>query len=367
MKILLLVAGSRAGAEFFQSLLDGSNEVSQFPGWLQYEKNLKKILNLKNKDEIVDLFIENYDFYFDSSNSSHERHNQLGRTKDQSYFVDKKEFKKNFLLLIKDQPLNSFNVFKFLHLAYTKTTMGTIENVKVLLANIHLVKYCQEFVNDHENEEVEILHTIRNPLSAIGSPVNNWLKYKKGRLFKPSSFIYHFDLVLNGINDLIKLRKRLRIIQLEKLHKKNKHIMEEFCKIYNLNYINSMQESTFMGKLWWGDAVSGKDLNGVNKDFKISFPEKLFFERDIRLIEILSKNIINQYNYNFTRDQKNVIFYYFPMKIELLIWLNSLKNLKIFDFLSAPYYWFKRVRVSNNYKNSKIDFPYSLGSKFNFK
>ena len=64
-----------------------------------------------------------------------------------------------------------------------------------------------------------------------------------------------------------------------------------------------MQEFTFMGKLW-GDAVSGKDLNGVNKDFKISFPEKLFFERDIRLIEILSKNIINQYNYNFTRDQK---------------------------------------------------------------
>ena len=30
-----------------------------------------------------------------------------------------------------------------------------------------------------------------------------------------------------------------------------------------------------MGKLWWGDAVSGKDLNGVNKDFKF-LSEKLF-------------------------------------------------------------------------------------------
>ena len=82
--------------------------------------------------------------------------------------------------------------------------------------------------------------------------------------------------MLNGINDLIKLRKRLRIIQLEKLHKKNKHIMEEFCKIYNLNYINSMQESTFMGKLWWGDAVSGKDLNGLIKILKF-LSQKNFF------------------------------------------------------------------------------------------
>jgi len=33
MKTLLLVAGSRAGADFFQSLLDGHSQILQLPGY----------------------------------------------------------------------------------------------------------------------------------------------------------------------------------------------------------------------------------------------------------------------------------------------------------------------------------------------
>ena len=227
MKTVLLVAGSRAGAEFFQSLLDGSEEVCQFPGCIQYDKNFKNILNQRKLDNIVNDFLDNYGFYFNSSKSFHERHNQLGKSKNQHYTFDKTLFKDNFIDLMKNEKLDNFNIFKFLHLAYAKTTTGDISKIKILMVNIHLVKYCQEFISDYNNEDIEIIHTIRNPLSGIGSPVNNWLKYKKGKLFNPSAFIYHFDLVTNGISDLIKLKKKVRIIQLEKLHRNNLNRSEE--------------------------------------------------------------------------------------------------------------------------------------------
>ena len=33
------------------------------------------------------------------------------------------------------------------------------------------------------NVDFDIIHTIRNPLSAISSPVNNWLRYNSGKDF----------------------------------------------------------------------------------------------------------------------------------------------------------------------------------------
>ena len=55
---------------------------------------------------------------------------------------------------------------------------------------------------------IEILHTIRNPLSAISSPVKNWLNYKNGKNFGPVAFFFHFNLVLRGINDLQNTKKK---------------------------------------------------------------------------------------------------------------------------------------------------------------
>lgn len=363
MKIVLLVAGSRAGAEFFQSLLDGSDEVCQFPGWIQYDKKFKEILNQKNSEDAANSFLKNYSFYFNSSKSSHERHNQLGETKDQFYLVDQEKFKINFIQLISKEKFNSFNIFKFLHLAYAKTNNQDTSKIKILLANIHLVKYCQEFIKEFENEaDIEIIHTIRNPLSGIGSPVNNWLKYKGGALFRPSSFLFHFNLVVNGISDLVELKKKIRIIQLEKLHRENIKIMREFCEIYNIQYVEQMKESTFLGKLWWGDAVSGKDLNGVNANFKITVPEKFFFKKDIELLEKLVGKIIKNYNYEFIGNGKENIFFFLPMKIEILVMLNSLKNFRFFDFLTAPFFWLKRIKISLSVRKKSFKMPYTLGS-----
>ena len=48
MKILLLAGGARAGIDLFQSLLDGHEQILQFPGVI-YVNQLKEILSQNTK------------------------------------------------------------------------------------------------------------------------------------------------------------------------------------------------------------------------------------------------------------------------------------------------------------------------------
>ena len=60
MKILVLIAGGRAGTDFFQSLLDGHSQILQFPGPLLTDNNFNEVLNLKDLNKIPEKFINLY-------------------------------------------------------------------------------------------------------------------------------------------------------------------------------------------------------------------------------------------------------------------------------------------------------------------
>ena len=45
MKVVLLVAGGRAGSDFFHSLLDEHSQILQFPGALKIDENLTRRLD----------------------------------------------------------------------------------------------------------------------------------------------------------------------------------------------------------------------------------------------------------------------------------------------------------------------------------
>ena len=56
MKLVLLVTGGRGGSDFFQGLLDGHNEILQFPGVLRANNDLFQILELDNYNEVANKF-----------------------------------------------------------------------------------------------------------------------------------------------------------------------------------------------------------------------------------------------------------------------------------------------------------------------
>ena len=60
MKTIILIAGGRAGSDFFQSLLDGRSQILQFPGKLLTDNNFNGMLNLKDLNKIPEKFINLY-------------------------------------------------------------------------------------------------------------------------------------------------------------------------------------------------------------------------------------------------------------------------------------------------------------------
>ena len=140
----------------------------------------------------------------------------------------------------------------------------------------HLHKFTEKFAKYLNFKNVSIIFTYRHPVASISSAVKNWLAFRDGKYFFPGGLYFQFNIVTNGISDLIKLKQKIYIIQLEKLHRENRRVISDFCRVYKIKYENSMKECTFLGYKWWGDSVSGRWLNGINKNFQNKIDKNFF-------------------------------------------------------------------------------------------
>ena len=114
MKVLLLVAGGRAGSDLFHSLLDGHTQILQFPGILEINRNFLDLINLKDYNEIAMRFIKLYPHFFNSKLNKRERHDSLGKNRKKFYKVNTNVFIKNFLRLVRKRKiLRKFDIVKY--------------------------------------------------------------------------------------------------------------------------------------------------------------------------------------------------------------------------------------------------------------
>jgi len=363
MKILLLVTGGRGGSDFFQGLLDGHSQILQFPGKLIIDENFNEMINLNNSEKISKKFINLFPHFFNSKLNKIERHNRLGKKKNKFYKVDKRNFIKNFSKLFKKRKLEKIEIIKNLHIAYSLTKKEKKCTKEIIFIHTHLVTLTRKFLKIVDVNNVTIIHTMRNPLSAINSPVKNWLKYKNGKYFFPRDLYFQLDLAFNGIFDLVNLKKKIFIIQLEKIHTDHRRVMKDFCKIFQIKFEKCMEKPTYFGLQWWGDKVSKIWVSGINKNFKISIDKNFFFKRDISFFEFLSINIIKSYKYKLYFPYAKNYFNLLPMKCELLVWKNTFKQRQWEHISTIPFYYLKRIFLINKFMVKNSNLPYSIGSK----
>jgi hypothetical protein len=366
MKVLLLVTGGRGGSDFFQGLLDEHKEVCQLPGVLKTKNELKQIISLSSPFEIAREFIKNYPNFFDSSKSSHERHNKLGKNKNQFYSVNKNKFLTFYNNLSKKKNLNNFEKLKNLHLAYYLAQGKNIKKLKILFIHTHTVEMTRKFLKIFNIKNFSIIHTMRNPVEAIYSPVKNWLNFKSGSIFFPKNLFFQIELALKGIIDLIRIEKKIYVILLEDLLKKRAPVMKDFCKIFKIKFSKSTLNCTFFGLQWWGDTVSGRWIGKKNANLKKKIKlNDFFFDKDIHYINYLTYFIQKKYynqKYN-SLNKKNIYINILPMKVEILVWKNTFKHKKIKHILSIPYYFLKRLIFLNKFFINYKFLPYVIGSR----
>ena len=75
-----------------------------------------------------------------------------------------------------------------------------------------------------------------------------------------------------------------------------------------------MYNSTFFNKKWWGDEVSGRFLDGINKNFKNDI-NKVFFQKNLFYIEYLLLNLMKILNYeHFYKTKYSKISFFYQQK-----------------------------------------------------
>jgi hypothetical protein len=364
MKLVLLTAGGRAGSDFFHSLLDGHTQILQFPGYLRVNKNLVSILNTKDFRKKAKLFIKFYPEFFNSKINKFERWDKLGEKKNRYFQVNKKNFVNNFYKLSKksEKISSNYECLINLHLAYFVTRKKNIKNIRMLFIHTHLLSWTKKFINLFNIKKVDILHTMRHPLSSLSSPIKSWLTYDNGKHFFSKDLFYQINTAVNCIYDMNKLGK-LHIIKLEKLHTQNTKLMKNFCKKFKINYEVSLKKSTKNNLQWWADEVSQKYISGINKKFKVKIYKDHFYERDLVFFQNLTKKIIIKYKYNMYYNEKNILFNLLPMKCEIDVWKNTINKLFLNYFrwkhlLSIPIFYLLRIFMINkiqiNLKNSDL-------------
>ena len=126
MKILVLIAGGRAGSDFFQSLLDGHSEISQFPGVFFYDEFWNKIKKEGDTKKIAQIFINDNQHFFDSRKNLRERHNILGNDKNGYYVVNKDLFVKHFIYLMKNKSFNKKEILLSLNIKFFKNFLDNL-------------------------------------------------------------------------------------------------------------------------------------------------------------------------------------------------------------------------------------------------
>ena len=372
MKFLILLTGGRSGSDLLQSLLDSHPQILQFPGFFRFDKPFINILNEKDPKKISEMFCNLNPHFFDSRFEWEgrpdlgERHDMLGKNRNEFYKFNKNSFKKNFIYYYKKSKRKKIDTLVALHKAYAKTTSQNLSKKKIIILHLHLVEHFKRFIKTYDKfSNFKIVLTLRDPLVSLCSTVKHWKNFNGGKFLYTRSIFDNIDMHVNIWNDLYEFRKKLFVVKLENLHLKSNKVLKGLCQLLKINYKKSLKKSTYFNKIWWGDAVSKKFLNGLNKKFKNKFNDSLFFEKDILIIENKIKNVLIKYNYPLRADNKKSFKYnnLLPFKFELIVWLNTLKIKNFKQFLLIPFFLIKRIMIFSS-KNLYIknELPRSIGS-----
>lgn len=345
MKILIILTGGRSGSGLLQSLFDGHKEILQFPGELLFTDEIKKIFKENSPPKFVNSFINFNQHFFDSRLNTIERHNKLGSLKNEFYKVDKNNFKKRFLKLFKISKKTNLDKLICLHKAYEEKA-NNLSKKKVIVLHIHDFIFFKNYLQIFKiKENTKIFLTMRDPIVSLCSTINNWLKYKDGIYLTPGTLERNFDTHFNIFNNLHFLRKKIKVIKLEKLHQSSRDTLKKICKHLNIKFSQSLLKSTYHGKKWWGDCISQKYLNGLNPKFKNKFDEDLFSIKELKFLEKKILPVLKKYKYPIRSEINSEIniLYFYPFGFEKKIWAKTLKKNKLKTSLSIPYFYIRRI------------------------
>lgn len=342
LKTYSIIATTRSGSDFLQSLCDGHPQIITFNGnFMPYYEFFSDpiFFNKKNKDLnlIVDKFIYKYFHKLNSRYDFLEKKYLLGKKKNQTIKISIPTFKKHLINFLKINTLNKKNFYLSVHAAYELCLGYDILKKKVIIFHPHVLS--EFFLLNKDFPDTHILLTCRDPRSAFYSCITNYLPYfrEKNNL---NFFLEIFSNLLRPIENLNKYKNNnYTIIRLEDLPSQN--LMTNFSKLLNIDYKKSLLKPTFAKMLWGEDSLSKRKYslkwskNRTNNNYN-----KKMSKYDILILNSIFFKRLNIYKY----DIRSNLFYSHFFRF-IFIFLPTTYELKIMFIYNIEKIFFSRHDV----------------------
>lgn len=356
----------RSGSVFLQSLLDSHENILMLPGLylMDYGVFWHSISDIDNKESLVSRFCDKYDYIFETKKrypaSKEEpwndlpyycRYDEMGDSQDQYINIDKDIF-----IVELYRCINSINnitrkdFFKAIQIAYFyasgRTYTSTNDPLIIYPLHTSLVSKTMHMWVLEDFSDAKILYTVREPISNLGSSINYQIYFD---LFKPNSpnFLFYSLGILTGPLSLYGTfnMDNIKVVRLEDLHLESRNTLECLCRFLNIEWSDSLLESTFNGLKWWNFRDTSK-VNGFNKNIISRNYDELFTNFDKFRIETLLKDIYESWGYGksyFNDDKKLLELLEYPFKFEEKIQYSNLneKNISMIDFRKLLYNFYE--------------------------
>tara|TARA_B110000444_G_scaffold90697_1_gene85705 strand:+ start:46689 stop:47870 length:1182 start_codon:yes stop_codon:yes gene_type:complete len=359
LKIATIVCiASRPGSDFIQSLLDLHDQIISIDGDLDFDNFYKHAVSvwgtnikLEKKERLKEINVENFllEFAYKHLDKFDSECDNLDLKKTSK--VDIKDFINHGVNLLSDVDFSRKNAFLAIYGAYSLSRNIKLKNKTILLHHAHHVEKITFLINDFKN--IKIIAANREPRSSYCAMLLAIKKHSINILdFPAHTFI--INRLYNGISFLGPYKYQdIKINLLEELHSSPKLTMISLSNWLNIEFNDSLLQSTWNGTNWLGDSMSQNIVSVFNKDFKNDSEIKWKSNLDLLdkiVISSLMRDEIKFYNYNLSYTNN----FYFLLSIFIILIPNSIeRNLfkkDILEFnitliLKDLFYLFKRYQI----------------------
>jgi len=271
----------------------------------------------------------------------------LGANGDEQVGVDEGDFRTYLGAMLRDVPVSRRTFLLAVHYAYGLCKGWDLSSKPVLLFHLHATAFLKGFVQDFP--DAQILHMVRNPGSSLHSTVRRMGVGDQEKLNLTDSLIYAgrqywlaCQLQIEALSDAEAYlnRDNVKSVKLESLHQQHEFTMRSVAGWLGLEFSGGMLESTFDGKLWWGDTVADVPVNGLDPQAMSERWKASLNKTDVFVIEGILSHLYSAYGYDQTTYRHDTrwnrllltLAILLPSKIEkrtLAFYLNPLTHLRL--------------------------------------
>lgn len=361
--VLAIVFLGRSGSVFLGSLLDNHPQVIMLPGtqlafynffWEKYSGSLKIESLINNFCSYFSSFFDVYAFSQLSLGTQPALDlgfAAVGEDRNEKVEIDKEKFKKiMYYILSKIDHINKKSFFQAIHVAYT---ISNGDSARLNTGQLPLIVYqlhmnwenlVTSLVSDFP--KTKFVHMIREPFQTVGS-------HFKHTNFSANVMNYFYRDAFPYVESNFS-----KAIKLEDLHTKPIEIMKKISSWVDIDWSDTLMESTFNAKKWW-NLKDVEQVSGFNKVIISKNHSSLYYKFDKYRLRILYSKRFKLWGYPSKTYSKLEHFILlplllFPFKMEIISYRNAflitklhgLKNLMLGLFSKKRLYLYSAWKYS---------------------